>query len=813
MSFDRLKQFLKPGRPATAEPAAAAETVIARVHTAVDINDSAEISQRLEDFRRAAANQDLMAVDMARALAAKGRGDLAESLLSDWLNDNSGLWAGCELAQMLRARGDIESALVRYRAICDAFPDDATPFAAVIEILSGQGRLDEAEAIVAAQLPRFPAHIWLWDAAAQLAAQRGDSRTAFARWRTLRHFAPEHVRAWLGMADILTSHRKRDVTRRLMHGEDIELDVLPVDDLDYRTPGDLQTRPTVFRRGLVIGSCLASGLPKIFGSETPACETDFVLVNNAAGLPEAPPQPVDAYDFQFVQIPLRAILPDGAHFGLAYDDPAAFEQLFEMSCSRISQMLDALLAWNRQHGLLSFVTNFLVPQQNAMGRLMPRYDLRNFVHFIERLNVHLAAELDRFRNVHLVDIDQIAATLGKRFIQDDMVWVTGHASVLSDADFSGDQARLEPLQPVKAYYPTRVEAFASLIWRDVVAQYRTLHQTDSIKMVLIDLDDTLWRGVLAETGHTDTEGWPVGFAEALVFLKRRGIILGIVSKNSEDRIRGMWPFERLLPLESFAIHRINWQPKAENIAEILAEVNLLPHSVLFIDDNPTERAAVQGAFPDMRVLGANPYLWRRILLWSAETQVATVTAESARRTEMIQAQGERELSRRTLSREAFLASLNIEIAVTPVTAVDDPAFTRAFELLNKTNQFNTNGRRWTHAEAEAFLARGGIFYTLRVADIHTSYGLVGVLCVAGAEVLQFVMSCRVLGLDVEIALVAEVMARMPTGEMRASIVETEANAPSRDIWTRCGFAHRDEGYVYVGDGLDIPPHITVVAGL
>src|SRR6266853_747201 len=104
--------------------------------------------------------------------------------------------------------------------------------------------------------------------------------------------------------------------------------------------------------------------------------------------------------------------------------------------------------------------------------------------------------------------------------------------------------------------------------------------------------------------------------------------------------------------------------------------------------------AIKAAFPDMRVLGPNPYLWRRILLWSPETQVATVTAESAARTEMVQKQVEREGQRKRLSREDFLGSLEVGASLSEIASTNDARFARALELINKTNQFNTTGKRW-----------------------------------------------------------------------------------------------------------------------
>src|ERR1700678_1305369 len=137
------------------------------------------------------------------------------------------------------------------------------------------------------------------------------------------------------------------------------------------------------------------------------------------------------------------------------------------------------------------------------------------------------------------------------------------------------------------------------------------------------------------------EGWPLGVIEALQFLKKRGVLLAIVSRNDEARIVQVW--DSIMPgrlrLDDFAIRKINWRPKVENLEDIIREVNILPRGVVFIDDNPVERAGVKAALPEVRVLGAHPYLIRRILLWAPEMQVGVVTEESARRTEMVQAPG------------------------------------------------------------------------------------------------------------------------------------------------------------------------------
>src|ERR1019366_4237781 len=157
------------------------------------------------------------------------------------------------------------------------------------------------------------------------------------------------------------------------------------------------------------------------------------------------------------------------------------------------------------------------------------------------------------------------------------------------------------------------------------------------------LDDTLWRGQIAEHYETGVNwpvihGWPTGIWEAVQHLLSRGILTAICSKNDESLVRERW--DRAvqfgwLTLEDFTFVKINWLPKAENIEAIIRQANLTSKSVVFVDDNPVEREAVRSSIPGIRVIGSNPYATRRILLWSSETQVLTLSEESVRRDEMI----------------------------------------------------------------------------------------------------------------------------------------------------------------------------------
>ncbi|WP_375462534.1 HAD-IIIC family phosphatase [uncultured Methylobacterium sp.] len=563
---------------------------------------------------------------------------------------------------------------------------------------------------------------------------------------------------------------------------------------EFRVPRDLRVSATGLNRLLVVGSCLVENLLAEVG-RAKQLHGDFVLFNNLGELPASPPQAIAAYDLQIVQIPLRSILPDVQFARLKHHRPEDYELVFRETEERLSLFLDAAMRWNRETGITTFVVNFFRPQQDPLGRLMPRNDLRSFSHFMERLNARLADVVATYANSHVLDFDAIAATIGRMHVQDDHLWMLNHSSTLSDFDSAYDRNRLDPPPAISRQFDLRIAPFFDAVYAEIEAMVRTLRGIDAVKLVIVDLDDTLWRGVIAEAGEPDPcacEGWPLGLVEALCVLKTRGIVLAIASKNDEAIIRGLWDglFGERLPLEQFAVVRINWNAKADNVAEILEQVNVLPESAVFIDDNPVERDAVRRAFPGIRTLGADLYGIRRTLLWSAETQGPFISDESGRRTEMIQAQVRREDTRKALSREEFLASLNIRITPCAIGDAQHGRFRRAFELINKTNQFNTTGRRWTVEDMGAAFRDGLTIHAFEVADKFTDYGLVGAAVVMGDAIVQVVMSCRVFGLDIETAMLAHLtdgLRRAGHAQVSALFVATDRNKPCADLYAKAGF--------------------------
>jgi len=592
-----------------------------------------------------------------------------------------------------------------------------------------------------------------------------------------------------------------------------------IDDYEFCIPRDLRISPDTITRVLLIGSCLLEAWHGLLGKNYSGIQFEYITFNNASVLPDAEIVGPRNYDFHLLQIPLRSILPEATYFQIKFSDNDGYRKLFDDCCIRLQGNLRAILKYHRECGMLSFVLNFCPPQQNPLGRMQNRYDLSNIVYFIEQLNVFLYRELQKYNDVHVIDFDQIASIFGRKYVGEDLVFVTSHGAVLVDIESKFDESRIEPLGSSTVLYGANSDKYIIAAFEEACAMYRTIKQTDNIKLVILDLDDTLWRGVAAEKDSIDpslVEGWPLGIVEALSYLWRRGIMLAIVSKNDRANVERIWVelYGDRFGLDKFVAIEANWSPKAENIRKILQSVNLLANSVLFVDDNPIERAAVKSAFPEIRTLEAPVVSWRRVLLWSTETQRSAITDEAGERTEMVQAQIRREEARASHTHEEFLASLKVELNFSVVQSRSDKRFDRSFELLNKSNQFNTTGVRWTTAELQSFFEVGGYLIAVEVKDKYTNYGLTGVLVIDDTVVRQFVLSCRVFGLGVEktsIAWTKSAMKSRGVGTMEGLIIVTEKNNVSRSIFQRCGFSERADGIWELETSIEIrvPEHVCV----
>ena len=344
----------------------------------------------------------------------------------------------------------------------------------------------------------------------------------------------------------------------------------------------------------------------------------------------------------------------------------------------------------------------------------------------------------------------------------------------------------------------------------------------SKKCVIVDLDGVLWPGVLAETGApfawtpdissaNSFIGLYFGIHEALLMLRRRGVLLACVSKNDQETVQRLWhygphyPGHRLLTPDHFVCTRINWGDKAANIRSIADELGFALDAFLFVDDSERERQRVQQALPEVDVLGKDLFSLRRTLLTDPRLQQVRITKESGDRSALVKARLERGKLREAMADEAsFLASLRVEATAERLTQDHEADLARVVELIARTTQFNATGRTFSLDELRRIAADpNGRVVVLRMRDRLADHGLVGAAVVLAGEILNVVQSCRVIGLGGESTLLDAVLADPGShGQgLTGRIVPTDRNTPVRNLYAAHGFHPAGDG----GWRFDWPP--------
>lgn len=586
---------------------------------------------------------------------------------------------------------------------------------------------------------------------------------------------------------------------------------------DYLFPRDLAVSPDGFNKILLIGSCLSEFYADEFRRFQPSLEVEHILFNNAQTLPAKSREELAGYDLQYIQLPLRSVLTDGVVRYAGHGQPAP--DWLEVGRANIDAMLAQALGYCTSH-ILTIVSNFVVPQGKIAPSLYDQDGPADMTRIIRELNYHLADAIKQYPHAYLADVDMIANTMGKKYFLDDTVYFYTHGVALSLDQFLDTEAeqslpapsRLDGNLALVQRYESRIDEFYEAIYRQVDAIYRTVNQIDSVKLVIFDLDNTLWRGQIGEhyepgSAWPQLHGWPTGVWDAVNQLRRRGIVVSISSKNDERTVIEKWRQAIPLPFvdyNDFLVPKINWRPKAENIAAILEALSLTAKNTVFVDDNPVERESVKAAFPEIRVIGADPYAIKRVLLWSPQTQIARLSTESAQREASLQNKVQRERERAVMPRHEFLLSLGTEVELVEVSDAGSGVFPRVHELVNKTNQFNTTGARRAPDDYLKHWSDGGRVFAFSVKDRYSDYGLVGVVFVLSGCITQFVMSCRVLGMEIEIAVLRELVAVLrqaqPSLPISALVVDTDKNTPSRNVYAAAGFQATVNPQLFISTG-------------
>ncbi|HTP34610.1 MAG TPA: HAD-IIIC family phosphatase [Candidatus Acidoferrales bacterium] len=411
---------------------------------------------------------------------------------------------------------------------------------------------------------------------------------------------------------------------------------------------------------------------------------------------------------------------------------------------------------------------------------------------VRAINRGLVSMARQHHGVYILDYDALVARHGRAGWADERKWLT---------------VRL----PIASAHLTHLAAE----WM------RFLHPLTGklAKCIAVDLDNTLWGGVVGEDGMTGiklSQEFPgaafQAVQRALLDFAKRGILLAVASKNNlADAMEALTSHPgMLLKPRDFAAMRINWNDKAQSLREIAAELNIGLDSIAFVDDNPVERRHVRENAPDAIVieLPQDPMGIAQCLRDCPWFERLTLSDEDRKRGEYYAAQRERaELQSSVASKEDFYRSLEqvVEIArVTPAT------LERVAQLTQKTNQFNLTTRRYTGQQiSEMAACPGWRVWSLRVTDRYADNGLVGVAIThldgGVCEIDTFLMSCRVIGRTVETALLARIAddARSSgAGRLQGWFLPTKKNTPAQDFYREHGFSEAErtaEGTLFAFD--------------
>lgn len=447
------------------------------------------------------------------------------------------------------------------------------------------------------------------------------------------------------------------------------------------------------------------------------------------------------------------------------------------------------------------------PAAPTLGHI-DRHHASGLRHLVDGVNERLHEAARMTGQVHIVDADQALVDIAPSRRTDPKQWYYGRIAYSEEASRA------------------LAAAFASR-WTQV--------RRGPAKVLALDLDDTLWGGVYGEDGIERLacgDAFPgsafLAFQQECLRLRRQGMLLVALSKNNPDAIT---VFERhsgmLLKPADFAASAINWDPKPENVRRLAAELNLGLDSFVFLDDSPHEREAMRRLAPEVEVpeLPADPAQrpgWLRRL---QRTWPVRLTDEDARRADLYNAGGQaRALRAAALTPEAYLAGLEQRMAV---AAVDADTLARVAQMHQRTNQFNLTTRRLTEADVRSYIedpARG-LAMLGRVADRFGDHGIViaATASIDGrdAEIVTFLMSCRVIGREVEQAFLGAVLdelARRGVRRVAGRYIPTAKNVPARDFYEKNGFAlveRSDESSIWMLelDGRELPHSAFVTIAL
>lgn len=507
---------------------------------------------------------------------------------------------------------------------------------------------------------------------------------------------------------------------------------------------------------------------------------------------------LNVFDADYDQIDAQVMAPDSELYRFApqgvllqmcteklqeafYDCPPEARASFaEDTYARIRQI------WSRIGSRIPATVlqcNFPLIDDGVFGQFGNKTE-QSFLFQQRKLNYLLMQGCQEAKNTFLIDLDALQTALGRSTFADPKLYYVAKMPISLAA----------------------LPAAAKLVV-DVV---RSL-QGAVKKCLVLDLDNTLWGGVIGDDGLSGIQIGELGtghafsdFQKWLKELKNRGILLTVCSKNNEDTAKE--PFEKhpemVLRLEDFSMFVANWEDKARNIRTIQQSLNIGMDSMVFLDDNPFERELVRTMVPEITVpeLPEDPALYLQYLRGLDLFETASYSREDAGRTEQYREKAQRAAFEAAFqSYDDYLEALQMRASA---AAFDPFHYPRIAQLTQRSNQFNLRTVRYTEAEIEALAqddSRIGLYFTLK--DKFGDHGLISVVVLEKQPedtlfISEWLMSCRVLKRGMEEFIVDKILSVAAQQGFRRVVGEyipTPKNAMVKDLYEQLGFAGLENG--------------------
>ncbi|HAC88774.1 MAG TPA: GNAT family N-acetyltransferase [Gammaproteobacteria bacterium] len=479
-------------------------------------------------------------------------------------------------------------------------------------------------------------------------------------------------------------------------------------------------------------------------------------------------------DIIFLSLLLSKIAPQVAHQFTSLD-LAEKEQEIDRIVSQITEWAEVAKETTDATILIS---NFSRPGYSQSGLADLQLSMSE-AEFYARLNLELASNFRNDQRIFVFDTDHILACSGKAEAMDRKMY---HLAKMAWSER------------------------ANMRLADELCRYVHAVRRPAKKCLVVDLDNTLWGGVVGEDGlhgikigqgDAESEAYSE-FQYAIRSLLDRGIVLAICSKNNSADVDEVFQNreDMILKKDDFSVIKVNWNPKYLNIQEIADELNISIDSLVFIDDNPAECELVKEALPEVTTihLSGDPSGFTDILNHLNTFEKLVLTQEDKTKYIQYRQNAERETKKRSFrSMEDYLKSLGTTISIREASQQDVP---RVHQLFTKTNQFNVTTKRYSAADIESFIQDSSFQLKLfQVKDNFGDLGIVGLYLVHVGEdqasIDSFVLSCRALGRGVETFIMNQIkeefLFEKGFGCLTASFIPTAKNVPAANFYNEQGF--------------------------